>query len=105
MNDTDMILDQILAIGGLGSGPYGGGDVVRWSPDGQELLVAAAIGGELGLWLIPRAGALCGARRALGRPRGRQHRGERRRRAGARYRSGLLRLPLRPHVWLTACRA
>jgi len=56
MNDTDMTLDQILTIGGLGSGPYGGGDVVRWSPDGQELLVAAAIGGELGLWLIPRAG-------------------------------------------------
>ena len=44
MNDTDMTLDQILTIGGLGSGPYGGGDVVRWSPDGQELLVAAAIG-------------------------------------------------------------
>jgi len=56
MNDTDMTLDQILTIGGLGSGPYGGGDVVRWSPDGLELLVAAAIGGELGLWLIPRAG-------------------------------------------------
>ena len=47
MNDTDMTLDQILTIGGLGSGPYGGGDVVRWSPDGRELLVAAAIGGEL----------------------------------------------------------
>ena len=29
MNDTHMTLDQILTIGGLGSGPYGGGDVVR----------------------------------------------------------------------------
>src|SRR5215211_801252 len=55
MDDTDLTLDQILAIGGLGSGPYGGGDVVRWSPDGQELLVAASLGGELGLWLIARA--------------------------------------------------
>ena len=56
MNQTDLTLDQILAIGGLGSGPYGGGDLVRWSPDGQELLVAAGLGGELGLWLIPRVG-------------------------------------------------
>jgi len=56
MDDTDLTLDQILAIGGLGSGPYGGGDVVRWSPDGQDLLVAASLGGELALWLIPRAG-------------------------------------------------
>ncbi len=56
MDIQDLTLDQILAIGGLGSGPYGGGDVVRWSPDGRELLVAAALGGELGLWLIPRAG-------------------------------------------------
>jgi dipeptidyl aminopeptidase/acylaminoacyl peptidase len=56
MHDTDLTLDQILAIGGLGSGPYGGGDLVRWSPDGQELLVAASLGGELALWLIPRAG-------------------------------------------------
>lgn len=30
--------------------------MVRWSPGGQELLIAAAIGGELGLWLILRAG-------------------------------------------------
>src|SRR5690349_12754011 len=56
MNGIDITIDQILTIGGLGSGPYGGGDVVRWSPNGMELLVAAAIGGELGLWLIPRAG-------------------------------------------------
>jgi hypothetical protein len=57
MNDTDVTLDQILTIGGLGCGPYGGGDVVRWSPNGQELLVAAAIGGKLGLWLITPAGS------------------------------------------------
>ena len=42
MNETDMTLDQILTIGGLGSGPYGGGDVVHWSPDGQELLIGVA---------------------------------------------------------------
>jgi hypothetical protein len=29
---------------------------MRWSPDGQELLLAAAIAGELGLWLMVRAG-------------------------------------------------
>ena len=56
IDNSELSLDQILAIGGLGSGPYGGGDVVRWSPDGLELLVAATIGGELGLWLMPRAG-------------------------------------------------
>lgn len=56
MPDNSITLDQILVIGGLGGGAYSGGDVVRWSPDGQDLLVAAALGGEQGLWLIPRAG-------------------------------------------------
>ena len=56
MNDTTLTLDQILSIGGLGSGPYGGGDVIRWSPDGAELLVPIQYGGDLGLWLIPRVG-------------------------------------------------
>ncbi|KPV50252.1 hypothetical protein SE17_28050, partial [Kouleothrix aurantiaca] len=27
-----------------------------WSPDGRELLVAASLGGELALWLVPAAG-------------------------------------------------
>ena len=55
-SDTALTLDQLLAIDELGSGPYGGGDVARWSPDGRELLVAARLGGELGLWLVPAAG-------------------------------------------------
>jgi len=56
MNDTDLTLDQLLSVGGLGTGPYGGGDAVRWSPDGAELLVYAGLGGGPALWLIPRAG-------------------------------------------------
>jgi dipeptidyl aminopeptidase/acylaminoacyl peptidase len=53
---ADLTLDQLLAIGGLGTGPYGGGDVVRWSSDGAELLVYASLGGDPALWLLPRAG-------------------------------------------------
>ncbi|MCU0490190.1 MAG: S9 family peptidase [Chloroflexaceae bacterium] len=56
MPDATPTLDQMLAIGGLGTGPYGGGDVVRWSPDGTQLLVYAGLGGEGALWLVPRAG-------------------------------------------------
>lgn len=56
MTERTPTLDQLLAIEGLGAGPYGGGDVARWSPDGRELLVAARLGGELGLWLVPAAG-------------------------------------------------
>ena len=56
MNEQALTLDQLLAIEGLGTGPYGGGDVARWSPDGSELLVAARLGGELALWLLPAAG-------------------------------------------------
>ena len=56
MADPSLTLDQLLSIEGLGGGPYGGGDVVRWSPDGAQLLFAARLGGELALWLMPRAG-------------------------------------------------
>ena len=66
MNDTDLTLDQLLSVGGLGTGPYGGGDAVRWSPDGAELLVYASLGGEPALWLIPRAGGF--ARRVTTEP-------------------------------------
>lgn len=56
MEHTDLTLDQLLSIGGLGTGPYGGGDAVRWSPDGATLLFYASLGGEAALWLLPRAG-------------------------------------------------
>lgn len=49
-------IDHFLALGGVGTGAYGGGDVVRWSPDGESLLIYASLGGDAALWLVPAAG-------------------------------------------------
>lgn len=53
---SDISIDQLLSLGGIGTGPYGGGDTVRWSPDGHDLLFYASLGGEAALWLLSREG-------------------------------------------------
>ncbi|HEX8683683.1 MAG TPA: prolyl oligopeptidase family serine peptidase [Ardenticatenaceae bacterium] len=56
MTDRALTLDQLLSISGIGAGAYGGGDVIRWSPDGGSLLVHASLGGGSELWQVARAG-------------------------------------------------
>lgn len=56
MDTTHVTIDQLLAVGGIGTGAYGGGDVVCWSPDGSDLLVYAGLGGAPALWLVAREG-------------------------------------------------
>ncbi len=53
---SELTLDQLLTLGGVGAGAYGGGDVVRWSPDGSQILFHASLSGESALWLVPAAG-------------------------------------------------